>query len=415
MQFGRPGPGRRAIAWIEVAATACLVACLAAYRWWGRGLVERLYDQHGISLFVVPDPIRSRATAAECYEWGGLFLVGLVTAMVAIMIVHWALRFDEAGRVRRALEPMVLAWGFPCLVAATLFVVYQQSCVEGPFYRIEDAMTFRVEPPFRHRVLFVLVARAIQCAIPSLSDRQAFFSSQLLAVVLAVFASQAWCRCVATRPLAYFGLALTAMMLAPTFQYYTSYDFGIVFFYALCLTLLSSRMYVAHVAAAAVGTLNHELIVFMMILSGCIVRAQGARWSWTIGFVLIQLALYGTIRSALFWWMPVEFAWQPGKVWINIDRLVHFYYLARTAVLLSWFAIAIALGTRSAATELRWGILLLPMLIGMTMFVGQINEARQFVAFIPVATALILVRFEDLTAGASQDSAGMRPRFPVER
>ena len=132
-------------------------------------------------------------------------------------------------------------------------------------------------------------------------------------------------------------------MLGPTFQYYTSYDFGIVFFYALCFTLLSSRSYMAYVVAAAVGTLNHELIVFLMVLSGVIALAQGRNWIWSVSFVLLQLALYTAIRSALFWWMPVELAWLPGKVWINIDRLVHVQYLWRTAVLFAWFAIAISL------------------------------------------------------------------------
>jgi len=398
MHFGRPQRWRRASDWIIAGAAVDFAVSLLAYRLWGKGLVQRLYDQDGISFLIVPDQIRSRATVDECYEWGGEFLLGLVIALIATALVCGALRFDESGRLTRALKPLALAWGFPCLVAATIFVVFQQACVEGPWYRIDDAMAFRVEPPFRHRVLFILVARAIEYAVPWFSQRQAFFASQFLAAGLAVFASQAWCRRTTSTPLSYFGLALTALMLAPTFQYYTSYDFGIVFFYALCLTLLCARRYTLYVVAAAIGTLNHELIVFLMLLSGVIARAQQRTWTWSIGLVLIQLALYTAIRSALFWLMPVELAWLPGKVWVNIDRLVHVQYLVRTAVLLSWFGIAIALGARSAAVEVRWAVLLLPMLIGMTLLVGQINEARQFVAFIPVATVLILAYFRDLGA-----------------
>ena len=344
MQFGRPQPWRRAGEWILAATTAGAATCLLAYRLWGRPLVQRLYDQDGISFWVVPDQIRSRATADDCYEWGAQFLLGLVVAMITVGLGWIALRFDRKGRLPRALRTIALRWGFPWLVAATLFVVFQQACVEGPWYRIDDAMAFRVEPPFRHRVLFILVAKAIAYAAPMLTDRQAFFVSQFLAAALAVFATQALCRRTSDARMTYFGLALTALMLGPTFQYYTSYDFGIVFFYAACLTLLCSRNYSAYAVAAAVGTLNHELIVFLMLLSGGIALAQGRSWIWSLGFVLLQLALYSAIRSALFWWMPVELAWLPGKVWVNIDRLVHVQYLLRTAVLFSWFALAIALG-----------------------------------------------------------------------
>ena len=40
----------------------------------------------------------------------------------------------------------------------------------------------------------------------------------------------------------------------------------------------------------------------------------------------------------------------------------------------------------------------------MTLLVGQINEARQFVAFIPVATVLILAAFHDSEPGRLCDS-----------
>ena len=133
MQFGRPQPWRRAGEWILAATTASAAACLLAYRLWGRSLVQRLYDQDGISFFVVPDQIRSRATADECYEWGAQFLLGLVVAMTTVGLAWIALRFDEGRRLSSTLRPMAMAWGFPCLVDATLFVVFQQACVEGPW------------------------------------------------------------------------------------------------------------------------------------------------------------------------------------------------------------------------------------------------------------------------------------------
>ena len=174
MQFARPQPWRRASEWILAASTAGAAACLLAYRIWGRNLVQRLYDQDGISFFVVPDQIRSRATADDCYEWEPPVSAGPCGRDAG----GWA--GVDCLAVRRgpapvgALRPNAMAWGYPCVVAATLFVVFQQACVEGPWYRIDDAMAFRVEPPFRHRVLFILVAKAIEYAAPVLTERTHF-------------------------------------------------------------------------------------------------------------------------------------------------------------------------------------------------------------------------------------------------
>ena len=55
-----------------------------------------------------------------------------------------------------------------------------------------------------------------------------------------------------------------------------------------------------------------------------------------------------------------------------------------------WFLAAGCLGFRRAPQDLRRATILLPLLLGSTVLVGQINEARQFVAFIPIAIGLIL-------------------------
>ena len=41
----------------------------------------------------------------------------------------------------------------------------------------------------------------------------------------------------------------------------------------------------------------------------------------------------------------------------------------------------------------------------MTLLVGQINEARQFVAFIPVATALFMAAFANESVGPGAPQA----------
>jgi hypothetical protein len=45
-------------------------------------------------------------------------------------------------------------------------------------------------------------------------------------------------------------------------------------------------------------------------------------------------------------------------------------------------------------------VAVLPMLIGLTVLVGQLNEARQFVAFAPVALALLVCWVQALAMDA---------------
>jgi hypothetical protein len=391
---------------LELAAAAAAGVGWLAYRQWGRPAVESLYEQRGISLLVVPDAVRSRATADDCYRWGGGFLGGAAIVMAGAAAATYGLSRDAAAGVRAAVPGQALAWGVPLATAAALFVAYQYACYEGEFYRIEDAMRLRVEPPFRHRVLFVGAAWGLKSLAPELSYRQAFLVTQAAAAVLAVWATQAWCRRVASLRACALAGPVAGMMLVPTFQYYTFYDFGIVFFYALGLLLLHDRRYLAFVLLGAVGTLNHELMLFLMLLSGLLVRAQGESWRFAIGLVAAQLALYAVVRGVLFWLMPVEIAWLPGKIWLNVERLVHLDYLRRTAALMCWFVLAIVVGARAAGAPLLCAIALLPLLWGMTLLVGQINEARQFVAFVPVATALLLVGYDRLGREAAADGDG---------
>jgi hypothetical protein len=381
---------------LELLAAAAFGIGWLAYRQGGRAAVDALYEQRGISLLVVPDAVRSRATADDCYRFGGWFLAGASAVIVASAIATHGLSRDAAAPVRSALPRLAIVWGVPLATAAALFVTYQHSCYEGDFYRIEDAMRLRVEPPFRHRVLFVGAAWAVKALVPDVSYRQTFLLTQAAAAALAVWATQAWCRRVVPTRACVFAGPLLGMMLVPTFQYYTFYDFGIVFFYALGLLLLHDRRYLAFVLLAALGTLNHESMLFLMLLSGVLARSQGASWRYAIGFVAVQLAVYAAVRGLLFWSMPVDIAWMPGKIWLNLERLSRLDNLHRTAALMLWFVLAIVAGAPAASPQLRWTIVLLPVLWGMTLLVGQINEARQFVAFVPVATALLLVGYARL-------------------
>ena len=72
-------------------------------------------------------------------------------------------------------------------------------------------------------------------------------------------------------------------------------------------------------------------------------------------------------------------------------------FLWKTLILFAWFGVS-ALGLVDAPSFLRKATVLLPLLIGITLVFGQLNEARQFAAFVPVALALIMC----LTKGQNQ-------------
>jgi hypothetical protein len=70
-----------------------------------------------------------------------------------------------------------------------------------------------------------------------------------------------------------------------------------------------------------------------------------------------------------------------------------------TVLLFVWFATAL-FGLPYAPRLLRRAVAVLPMLIGLTVLVGQLNEARQFVAFAPVALALLVCWVQALAMDA---------------
>jgi len=78
-----------------------------------------------------------------------------------------------------------------------------------------------------------------------------------------------------------------------------------------------------------------------------------------------------------------------------------------------WYAIA-ALGWRSAPPALRRSVVVLPCLLVMTFLVGQLHEARQFDAFLPIAVCLIVCRIAESTASCPE-SQRLTPRLATLR
>lgn len=261
---------------------------------------------------------------------------------------------------------------------------------EESWYPIEKMLDFTGKPPFQHRVLLLFPAQALLYVAPSLPYLHAFIFSQMLAVFAALWAVKRFSALFIREDLAFVGQFLALMMWAPTIRYYTFYDIAIIAVYALALRFLLTNQLLPYLLVFTIGTLNHELTLFLIGISALVLFGQ-VRLPRLAGFLGLQLACYGAVRVLMFTVLPAKSAWEGGKPALNINLFLHqpTQVVLSLGPLLLWYALA-AGGLRSAPKSLRWCVALLPCLAVMTFFVGQLNESRQFDAFIPVAVALMV-------------------------
>lgn len=274
--------------------------------------------------------------------------------------------------------------------AAAFFGLLAYFGAEESWYRIDQIMAYEGRPPFQHRVLFIFPAQLLQYAMPQLGVIPAFLGAQMLAVVLMLWALRRLAGLFIRSDLAFVGQALALCMWAPTLNYYTFYDIGIIFVFAFCLYHLLRREWLPYLLMLAAGTFNHEITLFLIVASAFMLFGS-MRWRALAGFLALQLALYGLVRLLLFYLLPAHQAWEGGKLMFNLHLLqdeprVLLYSLGP---LLLWYALA-ATGWRHAPAPLLRCVIILPCLFVMTAVVGQFNESRQFDAFIPVAMAFML-------------------------
>jgi len=288
----------------------------------------------------------------------------------------------------RALD---LAMWFAC--AFTCVYVLTQSGFEGPWYRLQDAMSFTAIPPFRHRILFVLVARAIEAVRPAFHAPRCYFLSQVLAAGIAFWAIRPW----AARFVAPAGAALSRplllLLLAPTFTYWTFYDIGIVACYTFALWALVERRFGWYLVVFALATLNHENslllvpVALMLRYGSWRIGARGVAWG------ALQLVLYAGLRMLLFRLFPVESAWQSGKLQYNLNLVIHDpAQIARAVLLVGVWLVMVGARWKRLPREIRWIFLILfPELVLVAIVVGQINELRLFDALMPVIVVSMLL------------------------
>lgn len=393
----------------------CMAVLLAVSFLAGGALLTQMYQ--GLSL-----PALNRLLAHAGRHPLDFYLDKLNGLLTFCLILWLLVTATAALALHRLRQPLAAGsdWHdyliFATYAAAALgFLAYYGT--EEQWYVIEQIMAYEGRPPFQHRVLFIFPAQLLHYAMPQLGAIAAFLCAQLLAVVLMLWAVRRLARRFIRRDLAFIGQALALCMWAPTLEYYTFYDIGIIFVFAFCLCHLLRREWLPYLAMLVVGTFNHEITLFLIVASACMFFGNMPLRSLA-GWLALQLLLYGLVRLLLFHVLPAHQAWEGGKLMFNLHLLqdeprllVH-----KLGPLLLWYALA-ATGWRHAPPPLRRCVIILPCLFVMTALVGQFNEARQFDAFIPVAMALMLcslsARLGTAAVRVPAEGRGWQPARPL--
>jgi hypothetical protein len=244
-------------------------------------------------------------------------------------------------------------------------------------------------PIFGHRLLFVWVATAIQRIAPQLSDLEAFLLSQCFAILLAVYALGHWSSLHISKELSWLGQVMGAMMLSTCFSYYNPYDIGTVFFTTCGLIAIYTTRYWWLIAVVALGTLNYEGVVLVVLLAVFMAYGLDPLRRW-LPAVLTSLAVYAGERLGLQTAIPQTRS-VDWRIWSNLISIQVFTReMAITILALpAWYAFVL-MNLQNCKPRLKRLLLLFPLLFIVTFLFGQFWEPRQFDAFIPVAVAVIL-------------------------
>jgi hypothetical protein len=307
------------------------------------------------------------------------------TGVILLLAAVWR-RLDEKGQA--------LAWRLMATLACSgaLVVYVMNSQYEGAWMPISVAMSNPASLPiFGHRLLFVWIADGFHAAIPGLSYLRSYYLSQSLASVLAIYALGRWSALFVGESLSWLGQVCGVVLISTSFNYRNFYDIGIVLFTTWGLTALYRRQYFWLVPIVAVGTLNYEGVLLIILVAVFVVLEEkpGEPVQAWLPYVIAALLLHVLIRVALAKQMPMRN--QDWRVWSNMVKpFVNPREIVRCALTLAgWYALAVA-GFRFCDERLKTMSVLFPLLAGVTFLFGQFHEARQFDAFIPILIAILL-------------------------
>jgi hypothetical protein len=247
------------------------------------------------------------------------------------------------------------------------------------------------EPIFGHRLLFIWIAKAFHALIPSSSYLRCYYASQVVASLLALYAVGRWSAMYVGEHLSWLGQVLAVVMISSCFGYHDFYDIAIVFFFTCGFLALYRRKYWWLPLIVAVGTLNHENVLLLVLVAALLIFDKEPLRIW-LPVILISFIGYIGVRLALQAAIPFqrEVDW---RIWSNISQmfLYHREMAYSVLALAGWYVLAL-MSLPDCDPRLRRLTLLFPLLFAVTFCFGLFHEPRQFNAFIPVLIAVLLSR-----------------------
>ena len=170
---------------------------------------------------------------------------------------------------------------------------------EGPWLRIDQIMSFSADPPFGHRLLFVLLAKAVKGVFPAFSDMKCFLFSQLAAILLALGAIRKWGELFVPAGLESLPQLLLVLIVLPTMSYFNFFDFGILFTFSACLFFLVRDRFLPYLLLLGLGTLNHEnsaLLIPVFVAVSVGVKPLNRRF-WIRLVLFVTSLVYGELNE----------------------------------------------------------------------------------------------------------------------
>jgi hypothetical protein len=327
-------------------------------------------------------------------------------SVTAILLIAGALILGDSiwTRLSERSRDAAFSFFFTLAIACAPILYMLHAGYEGNWMSIDRIMDDPSSlPVFGHRLLFVWVAKIFQRITP-LSNLRAFYLSQVVAILLAVYALGKWSALHIGKTLSWAGQLLGAVLIATCYDYHNFYDIGTVFFTTCALIAIYKKQYWWLVPIALVGTLNYEGMLLVIVVAAFVAYFDKPFAKW-VPPIACALLMYCAVRFVLQTAMPMprQVDW---RLWSNLVKPFYFLHQMATPILAlgGWYAIGL-MSLRYCDARLKRMLLLFPLLVTVTYLFGQFHEARQFDAFIPVLVAVILTsskrRFEATSRATS--------------
>jgi len=187
-------------------------------------------------------------------------------------------------------------------------------------------------------------------------------------------------------------IPLIALVLLPVMFRYTSfiYDFPQLFLFTLGLVLMVRQRWRAYFGLLVVAAINKETAVLLPFVFGLyFLRHQNLLNGRFWPLLGAQLGLWLVIKLAI----NFVFRDNPGRM-VELHLRDHNLGLLRSysvGVAAAWLVLAVLMGVRWSDTPrfLRTALWVLPVLVGLTLFLGFLDELRDYYEAFPVIVLLV--------------------------